>query len=83
MKREYRGFIEIKGQVRAKSHPMQLAKVLTWLAEQKRLHSHLMRSGRDWQVYYEAESILDPNKKDFNIRRRELSEQEKTVNKYL
>jgi hypothetical protein len=83
MKRRYKGYIEVKGQIRAMSSPMYLARVLTWLKDQKRFHGHLMRADRDWKIYYQTESMPDPNKADFKINRAYLSEQEKTVNKYL
>jgi hypothetical protein len=83
MYRHYTAIIEIGGKEQARLRSTSMTNIREWIERQRKLYAHKLKPGKDWQIYYQTESQPSPKKRDFNIRRKDLSEQEKTVNKYL
>ena len=82
MNRTYIAVIEARGKEMARSKPMLHHLAMRWIEEQKKQYKHLLYGPR-WSIYLLTMSQPDPKKADFSIRKKDLSEHEKTINKYL
>lgn len=84
MSREYKAVLEIKGVQKAVYRSESLFNIKRWIEDQNRVYRPHLKEDKDWEIYYLTESQPNPKKADFKLPRiQDLSEQEKTVSKYL